>query len=112
VDQPLGPVGQDSVAVKLFLDPHGGVEVEGHLQAPGDFVSLVHAAGAGATHVDFLEADDVGFMLGDDARDASHIEPAIHADTAVHVVGQDAWHGPYRLERMNRRKIPVKRVNP
>ncbi len=93
VHQTLGPVGQDRVAIALLLDAEGGVEVVGHGQFAGDGVGLVDPAGARAQHVHLLQADDVGFELGDHRGDAADIEPAIHADAAMHVVGQDPRHG-------------------
>ena len=42
--------------------------------------------------VQFLQADDIRLMLGDDRRDPPDIQPAIDADAAVDIVGQQAGH--------------------
>ncbi|MNI48410.1 hypothetical protein D3C73_1029710 [compost metagenome] len=63
-----------------------------HRQALGDGVGLVDPAGARAADIQLLQADDVGFMLGDDVGDPLHIQSAIDADAAMNVVGQKSRH--------------------
>src|SRR5206468_3544253 len=89
----LGPAGQYGVAVEFLLDLQRGVEVEGHLQLSGDLMGLVDPAGARAADVELLQAHHVRLELGDHGRDAIDIEPAVDADAAMDVVGQDPWHG-------------------
>ena len=78
---------QNGVAVFLGLDPHGGMEADGHRQAAGDRARLIDPPGPGAADVKFLQADDVGFELGDDADDTLDIQSLVDPDTAMDVIG-------------------------
>ncbi|MNC79147.1 hypothetical protein D3C75_1315490 [compost metagenome] len=56
-------------------------------------MGLIDAVGAGAADVQFLQADDIRFQLGDDGGDAGHVQLAVDADAAVHIVGDESGHG-------------------
>ena len=51
LDQMFGIGGEDGVAIEFFLHLQGGMEANGHAQAPRYLVGLVHMAGAGPTDV-------------------------------------------------------------
>ncbi len=93
LDQPLWQCGQDGVAVLLFLHPQSRVEMEGHLQPLGQPVRLVHAPGARPPDVHLLQGHDIRRLGCDHVGDTGDVQPPVIADAAMHIVGQDAWHG-------------------
>ena len=90
LDQTLRQMREDGVAVAFFLDVQGRVEVKFHFQIARDQMRLVHALGARASDIQFLQCHHIRSCAGDHAGDAFGIELAVHADAAVHVVGHDA----------------------
>ncbi len=83
-------VAEHGVAVFLFGEAHGGMEVEMHLELVGDFLHLVDAAGAPAADIALLQSHDVGIALRDHARNSPRRQSAVHADAGVDVVSQNA----------------------
>ena len=73
------------------------METETHRQTVGDGLGLIDVARAGAAHVQFLQTDDVRFVLGDHRGDAIDVQPPIDADAAVHIVGDQTGHGRLAL---------------
>lgn len=73
------------------------MELGFHVEMRGDHMGLVYSAGAGAADVDFLQCDDVGLAFGDDGGDARGIEPAVGAEAAVNVVGEETYPLSHRL---------------
>ena len=90
--QPLGPESEQGVAILFRLDQHGGVEVEAHVEPRRDRLGLIDAAGAGAADVEFLQADYIRLVLGDDGDDPGDVEPLIGPDAAMHIVGEKTGH--------------------
>ncbi|MNN79468.1 hypothetical protein D3C81_1961160 [compost metagenome] len=69
------------------------MKAEAHRQKFGDGAGLIDAVGAGAAHVQFLQTDDVRLQLGDHGGDARHVQLAVDADAAVHIIGDESGHG-------------------
>ena len=82
-------MSQNRIAIALFLDVHGRMEVKVHLQVTGDEVCLVHAFGTRPTHVQLLQCDHVRGVAGDDPRNTLRGQLAVHADTTVYIIGHD-----------------------
>ncbi|EKY26758.1 hypothetical protein HMPREF0185_02389 [Brevundimonas diminuta 470-4] len=87
------------------------MELYAHGQVLSDGAGLIDMTGAGPADIQFLQADDVGLMLGDDIGDAFHVQLAIDADAAMDVVGQKSRHEflAWRSQRLSRFNAAVAR---
>ena len=86
------PTCQNGVSVFFLHHPQRRMEEHVHAKLAGDGVRLIDAARPNATDVELLKTDDIGLTGSDDLGYPLRRQAPVHAEAAVHVVGEDARH--------------------